>query len=80
MTPENHATAANDLLTATAAHGDSVTATRNAQQAVVHALLATKAGTGPAYSSAEAELVIAATPTGTTANLARAHAYALLAS
>ncbi|MCW2738863.1 hypothetical protein [Nocardioides sp.] len=48
--------------------------------AEVHAILAGKAGTGGNYTSAEAELVTAATNTGTDYNMARAKAFALLAS
>lgn len=79
MTPAQHATEAANLLAATTAPADSITGRRNARLAQVHAVLSTKAGTGSNYTSAETELTFAATPTGTTANLDRAHAYALLA-
>lgn len=80
MTPSEHATAAANLLAITPAAGDFRSPARNARLAAVHAVLATKAGTGTNYTSAETELTSAAQSTGIDANIERAHAFALLAS
>ncbi len=79
MTPAQHATEAASLLAATHAAADNASPARYARLAAVHAVLATKTGTGTNYTTAETELTRAATDTGTDANALRAHAYALLA-
>jgi hypothetical protein len=61
MTPEQHATAADAELNKSTAPGARVeTRTRYARIALVHAVLATKAGTGSDYTDAETLLAAGA--------------------
>jgi len=81
MTPAQHTTEAAALLVATTSAADENTRIRNARIAQVHAILGRAAGTGTAYTDAEAALALCATaPWSFGSAIAQAHASALLAT